>query len=42
MSIDTMTVWKVRDPSYEVRVRENFARQSHMATLGASIAFIGR
>ena len=40
MSIDTMTVWKARDPSYEVRVRESFARQSHMATLGASIAFI--
>ena len=25
------------DPGYEVKVRESFARQSHMATLGAAI-----
>ncbi len=29
------------DPSYESRVRESFGRQSHMATLGATIAFVG-
>jgi len=40
MSLETTTAWKARDPSYEARVRESFARQSHMATLGASIAFI--
>lgn len=33
-------VFTPRDPAYEERVRESFARQSHMATLGASIAFI--
>src|SRR5690242_20182712 len=26
-----------RDPSFEARVRESFARQSHMATLGVTI-----
>lgn len=26
-----------RDPAFEARVRESFARQSHMATLGVSI-----
>jgi uncharacterized protein (TIGR00369 family) len=30
-----------KDPAYETRVRESFARQSHMATLGVTIAFIG-
>ena len=29
-----------KDPAYEVRVRESFSRQSHMATLGAEIVFI--
>jgi uncharacterized protein (TIGR00369 family) len=29
-----------QDPAYEARVRESFSRQRHMATLGASIAFI--
>jgi len=29
-----------KDPDYEARVRESFARQSHMATLGITIAFI--
>jgi uncharacterized protein (TIGR00369 family) len=29
-----------KDPAYEARVRESFSRQSHMATLGARIAFI--
>jgi uncharacterized protein (TIGR00369 family) len=31
---------KAKDPAYEVRVRESFSRQSHMATLGAEIVFI--
>ena len=29
-----------QDPAYEARVRESFSRQSHMATLGATIAHI--
>jgi uncharacterized protein (TIGR00369 family) len=29
-----------KDPAYEMRVRESFNRQSHMATLGATIAFL--
>lgn len=28
------------DPAYEARVRESFRRQTHMATLGATIVFI--
>lgn len=40
MNLDTTTVWRAKDPAYEARVRESFARQSHMTTLGASIAFI--
>jgi len=40
MSREVSPVWKPKDPAYEARVRESFARQSHMATLGASIAFI--
>jgi uncharacterized protein (TIGR00369 family) len=28
------------DPAYEARVRDNFSRQSHMATLGVTIARI--
>lgn len=32
--------WSPRDPAYETRVRESFSRQSHMATLGATIVFI--
>jgi uncharacterized protein (TIGR00369 family) len=34
-------VWQPKDPAYEARVRESFHRQSHMATLGVTIAFIG-
>ena len=30
-----------KDPAYQSRVRESFSRQSHMATLGAEIVFIG-
>ncbi|HET6836667.1 MAG TPA: PaaI family thioesterase [Gemmatimonadales bacterium] len=30
-----------KDPAYEARVRESFSRQSHMATLGAELVFIG-
>lgn len=33
-------VWTPKDPAYDARVRENFSRQAHMATLGASITFI--
>ena len=33
-------VWKPRNPAYDARVRESFRRQTHMATLGASIALI--
>jgi len=40
MSREVSPVWKPKDPAYEARVRESFARQSHMATLGASIVFI--
>jgi uncharacterized protein (TIGR00369 family) len=29
-----------KDPAYESRVRASFSRQSHMATLGARIAYI--
>src|SRR5919197_4905576 len=29
-----------KDPAYEARVRESFSRQTHMATLGATIVFI--
>jgi uncharacterized protein (TIGR00369 family) len=29
-----------KDPAYEARVRKSFGRQSHMATLGITIAFI--
>jgi uncharacterized protein (TIGR00369 family) len=29
-----------KDPAYETRVRESFNRQSHMATLGATIALL--
>ncbi|HEY7893818.1 MAG TPA: PaaI family thioesterase [Gemmatimonadaceae bacterium] len=34
------TVWKPKDPAYDARVRESFSRQSHMATLGATIVRI--
>lgn len=34
------TVWKPKDPAYDARVRESFSRQSHMATLGATIVHI--
>jgi len=34
------TQWKPKDPAYEARVRESFRRQAHMATLGATIAFV--
>jgi uncharacterized protein (TIGR00369 family) len=30
-----------KDPAYEARVRESFSRQSHMASLGAELVFIG-
>jgi uncharacterized protein (TIGR00369 family) len=29
-----------QDPAYELKVRDSFRRQSHMATLGASIALL--
>ena len=32
--------WREQDPAYEARVRDSFGRQSHMGTLGASIAHI--
>lgn len=32
--------WTPRDPAYETRVRDSFSRQSHMATLGATIVLI--
>jgi uncharacterized protein (TIGR00369 family) len=32
--------WREQDPAYEARVRDSFGRQSHMETLGASIAYI--
>jgi len=40
MDLDTSSVWIPKEPAYEARVRESFSRQTHMATLGASIAFI--
>lgn len=40
MELDTTRVWVPKDPAYEARVRESFGRQTHMATLGASIALI--
>jgi uncharacterized protein (TIGR00369 family) len=33
-------VWIPKDPGFEARVRESFGRQTHMATLGASIALV--
>ncbi len=33
-----MTAFKPSDPDWEARVRESFARQSFMATIGAEIA----
>jgi uncharacterized protein (TIGR00369 family) len=32
--------WIPKDPAYEARVRDSFSRQTHMATLGATIVFI--
>jgi len=32
--------WRQPDPGYEARVRDSFGRQSHMDTLGVSIAHI--
>ena len=29
-----------KDPAFDARVRESFSRQSHMTTLGATIAFL--
>ena len=40
MDLGGNNVWIPKDPAYEARVRESFSRQSHMVTLGASIAFI--
>ncbi|HMB69530.1 MAG TPA: PaaI family thioesterase [bacterium] len=37
----TGTEFSVRDPDYERRVRESFAAQSFMATLGAEIVALG-
>jgi uncharacterized protein (TIGR00369 family) len=34
------SAWIPKDPAYEARVRESFSRQTHMATLGATIVFI--
>lgn len=34
------SAWTPKDPAYEARVRESFSRQTHMSTLGATIAFI--
>ncbi|HEY1251922.1 MAG TPA: PaaI family thioesterase [Thermoanaerobaculia bacterium] len=33
--------WIPGNPEFEARVRESFGRQSHMTTLGASLAFVG-
>jgi uncharacterized protein (TIGR00369 family) len=33
-------VWTPKDPAYEARIRESFTRQTHMTTLGATIAFV--
>lgn len=35
-----MTDYKVRDPNYEDRIRESFARQVFMETLGASLLVV--
>jgi uncharacterized protein (TIGR00369 family) len=32
--------WPPKDPRWEARVRESFARQAHMATLGVTIAHL--
>ena len=40
MSADMSSEWIPRDPKYEARVRESFGRQTHMATLGASIVLV--
>jgi uncharacterized protein (TIGR00369 family) len=34
-------MWTPKDPAFEARVRESFGRQTHMATLGATMAFVG-
>jgi uncharacterized protein (TIGR00369 family) len=38
--MESLSVWIPKDPAYEARVRESFGRQTHMATLGATIVFI--
>ena len=40
MDLGMTSVWTPKDPDYEARLRESFSRQTHMATLGASIVFI--
>ncbi len=35
-----MSTWTPQDPVFEARVRESFSRQTHMKTLGATIAFL--
>lgn len=40
LDLGVSSVWIAKDPGYEARVRESFARQTYMATLGATIAFI--
>jgi len=34
------SAWIPKDPAYAARVRESFSRQTHMATLGATIVLI--
>ncbi|MEO8431482.1 MAG: PaaI family thioesterase [Acidobacteriota bacterium] len=33
--------WIPEAPDFETRVRESFLRQTHMTTLGATVAFVG-
>ena len=40
MDLAMNSAWIPQDPAYEARVRESFNRQTHMATLGASIVYI--
>jgi uncharacterized protein (TIGR00369 family) len=40
MDLSMNSVWLPKDLAYEARVRASFSRQTHMTTLGASIAFI--
>ena len=40
MKTVTHGTWRPKDPAYEARVRQSFARQTHMATLGVTVAYI--